>query len=227
MGIERLLAYSFGDNLQTLGDEVAEWIPRLVGALLILLIGYIIAKVLAGLVRRIGKKLDLDGFLARNPVTKSVAEKVPDLSATAILTGLTFWLIFLAALGESARALEVESINSAVENIWAYIPNVIAALAIVIVAVIVAGFVRDFLRKVMGDTPLSRIASIAAPVLVLIVAGFMALVQLEIAVPIVVGTYYITLGAIAVGSAIAFGLGGRDAAKRLLDDAVEKGRTSS
>ncbi len=227
MGIELLLAYSFGDSLQTLSDQVAEWIPRLIGALLILLIGYIIAKVLAGLVRRILKRLDLDGFLARSSVTKSVAEKIPDISATAVLVGLTFWLIFLAALGESARALEVESINSAVQAIWGYIPNVLAALLIVIVAVIVAGFARDFLRKVMGDTPLSRIASIAAPVLILVVAGFMTLVQLEIAVPIVTGTYYIILGAIAAGSAIAFGLGGRDAAKRLLDDAVEKGRSSS
>jgi hypothetical protein len=227
MGIELLLAYSFGDSLQTMSDQVAEWIPRLIGALLILLIGYIIAKVLAGLVRRILKRLDLDGFLARSSVTKSVAEKIPDISATAVLVGLTFWLIFLAALGESARALEVESINSAVEAIWGYIPNVLAALLIVIVAVIVAGFARDFLRKVMGDTPLSRIASIAAPVLILVVAGFMTLVQLEIAVPIVTGTYYIILGAIAAGSAIAFGLGGRDAAKRLLDDAVEKGRSSS
>ncbi|MDH3226818.1 MAG: hypothetical protein OEM67_06980 [Thermoleophilia bacterium] len=227
MGTERLMAYSFSDSLQTLSDQVAEWIPRLIGALLILLIGYIIAKVLAGLVRRLLKRVDLDGFLERSPVTKAIVEKIPDVSTTAVLVGLTFWLIFLAALGESARALDVESINSAVATIWGYIPNVLAALLIVVVAVIVAGFVRDFLRKVMGDTPLGTIASVAAPVLILVVAGFMTLVQLRIAVPIVTGTYYIILGAIAAGSAIAFGLGGRDAAKRLLDEAVEKGRSDS
>jgi len=221
MGTQALLAFSLQDSLQTLSDEIAVWIPRLIGALLILLIGYIIARVLSGIVRRILGKLDADAFLAKSPA-KPVLDKVPGLSVSAIAVGLTFWLIFLAALGESARALNVESVDDAVDAIWGYIPNVIAALVIVVVAVIVAGFVRDLLRSTMGTSPVGTIASIAAPVLILTVAGFMALVQLEIAVEIVAGAFYITLGSIALGSAIAFGLGGRDAAKRVLDDALEK-----
>ena len=223
MGTEALLAFSFSDSAQRLSDSIAEWIPRLVGALLILLIGYIIARVLSGVVRRILAKVDFDGFLAKSPVNP-VLQKIPDVSISRLLVGLTFWLIFLVGVGEAARVLDVDAINDGIDAIWSYIPNVIAAVIIVVAAVIIAGFVRDLLSKVMGDTPLGTIAAIAAPVLILVVAGFMALVQLEIAVPIVTGTYYIVLGAIALGSALAFGLGGRDAAKRVLDDALDRTR---
>ncbi len=224
METQTLLAFSFSDSLQALSDDVATWIPRLVGALLILLIGYIIARVLSGIVRRLLGKIDADGFLAKTPA-KAVLDKVPDVSVSAIAVGVTFWLIFLVALGEAARALNVESVNDGVDAVWSYIPNIIAAVLIIVVAVIAAGFVRDLLQKVMGGSPLGAIAALVAPVLILTIAGFMALVQLEIAVPIVTGAFYIVLGAIALGSAIAFGLGGRDAAKQLLDDALEKSRS--
>jgi hypothetical protein len=226
MGIETALAFSLDDSFQQMSDTVAEWIPRLVGALLILLIGYIVARLLSGLVRRLLNRLDLDGFLQKSPA-KPVLDKIPNVSLTGLAVGLTFWLIFLVGVGEAARALDVESIDDGVTAVWSYIPNVIAAVIILVAAVITAGFVRDLLGKVMGETPLGTIASIAAPVLILVVAGFMVLVQLKIAVPIVTGTYYIVLGAIALGSALAFGLGGRDAAKRVLDDALEKSRGES
>jgi hypothetical protein len=223
MGIESLLAFSLDDSLQQMSDTIAEWIPKLIGALLILLIGYIIARVLASLTRKLLNGLKFDEFLDKSPA-KPFLDKIPGISVTGFLASLVFWLIFLVALGESALQLEVESIDDAVEAIWGYVPNVLAALLIVVVAVIAAGFVRDLLEKVMGSSPLGAIAAIAAPVLILTVAGFMALVQLEIATPIVTGTYYIVLGAIALGSALAFGFGGRDAAKRILDEALEKSR---
>ena len=226
MGIETALAFSLDDSFQQMSDTVAEWIPRLVGALLILLIGYIVARLLSGLVRRLLNGDDLEGFLQKSPA-KPILDKIPNVSLTALAVGLTFWLIFLVGVGEAARALDVESINDGVTAVWSYIPNVIAAVIILVAAVITAGFVRDLLGMVMGETPLGTIASIAAPVLILVVAGFMVLVQLKIAVPIVTGTYYIVLGAIALGSALAFGLGGRDAAKRVLDDALEKSRGES
>ena len=75
----------------------------------------------------------------------------------------------------------------------------------------------------MGETPTGRIVKTVAPVLVMAIAFFMILDQLEIAPTIVTITYAALIGAIALAMAIAFGLGGRDVAGRLLESAYAKG----
>ena len=79
----------------------------------------------------------------------------------------------------------------------------------------------------MGDTPLGKIVATAAPVLIMTIATFMILDQLQIAHNIVVITYAALLGAIALGAALAFGLGGRDVAAQMLQGAYEKGQENA
>ena len=76
----------------------------------------------------------------------------------------------------------------------------------------------------MGDTPTGRVIATAAPILVMTIATFMILEQLKIAHDIVVTTYTLVLGAIALAAALAFGLGGRDVAGRMLEGAYDKGQ---
>src|ERR671939_714855 len=76
----------------------------------------------------------------------------------------------------------------------------------------------------MGDTPLGKIVATAVPVLVMSIATFMILEQLKIATQIVTITYAAIWGAIALGSALAFGLGGRDVAARMLEGAYQSGQ---
>jgi len=76
----------------------------------------------------------------------------------------------------------------------------------------------------MGDTPTGKLAATALPVLVMAIAVFMILNQLKIATDIVTITYAALLGAVALGMALAFGLGGRDVASRMLEDAYRRGQ---
>jgi len=76
----------------------------------------------------------------------------------------------------------------------------------------------------MGDTGLGKIVATVAPILVMTIATFMILEQLKIAHDIVVTTYTLLLGAIALASALAFGLGGREVAGRMLESAYQKGQ---
>ncbi|MBW8741773.1 MAG: hypothetical protein JF623_03920, partial [Acidobacteria bacterium] len=104
-----------------------------------------------------------------------------------------------------------------------YLPNVLAAVLIFLVASAIAGGVVALVQRTMGDTALGKIVATAVPVLVLTIATFMILEQLKIAHDIVVTTYTLLLGAIALGSALAFGLGGRDVARQMLEGAYAKG----
>ena len=97
-----------------------------------------------------------------------------------------------------------------------YLPNVAVAILIFVVAWALAAAVSGLLSRSLGDTATGRIAGAAAPVLIMGIATFMILDELNIAPAIVEITYIALLGSVALGMAIAFGLGGRDVASRLL-----------
>jgi hypothetical protein len=92
------------------------------------------------------------------------------------------------------------------------------------VAVAIAAGVATLANRLLGDTGLGRIVSTGAPILVFAIATFMILDQLKIAETIVTITYAGLIGSLALGSALAFGLGGRDVAAQMLQGAYAKGQ---
>jgi hypothetical protein len=95
----------------------------------------------------------------------------------------------------------------------AYIPSIIAAILILILAALLANFLSGIVRGATGSDVLSSIARYA----IIIYAGFAALTELGIAVQLTAPTFLIVLGAVALAAAIAFGWGGRDVAKDLIE----------
>ena len=106
----------------------------------------------------------------------------------------------------------------------ATLPNVIAAVISFVVAGAIAGAVAALVSKTMGDTPTGKLVASIAPLLIMAIATFMILNQLQIAPAIVTITYAVLLGSVGLGMALAFGLGGRDTAAQLVSGAYEKGQ---
>jgi hypothetical protein len=188
----------------------------------ILLIGYIDARIVGGLVTRVLQRAGLDRMLERGAGGSYVTRLVR--SPSALLGSVTFWVVFLGALSIAVDVLGIAALEDLVRSVWSYIPNVLAALLIFVVASAIAGGVVALVERTMGETPTGRIVKTVAPVLVMAIALFMILDQLEIAPTIVTITYAALIGAIALAMAIAFGLGGRDVAARLLESAYVKGQ---
>jgi hypothetical protein len=109
-------------------------------------------------------------------------------------------------------------------QVLAYLPNVIAAILIFVVAAIVAGAAGGGAAKLLGDTPTGKVVGTAVPALVMTIAVFMILSQLGIAEEIVQIAFAATMAALALGLALAFGLGGRPVAERMLEQAYQKGQ---
>lgn len=221
------LTADIGDSLQNFTDELFSWLPRLLGAIIILVIAYLVAKAVRSLIERLLPRTGIDQAVHSGTAGQYVARYAEGLRPTSIIAGVAFWFIFLMGILLAASALGIEALSETIASIVAYLPNVIAAIIILAVALAIAGAIGGAVAKLMGDTALGKIAATVVPALVLTIAVFMALVQLRIAVEIVTGAFYIVLGAIALGAALAFGLGGRDAAKRLLDGAYERGREAA
>lgn len=221
-----ILSADIGDSLQRFSDQLFEWLPRLIGALVILLIFWLIAKAVRKLIEAALPRTGIDRAVHSGRYGEYVARYASGFQPSAVIGAIAFWFIFLTGVLLALSTLGIEALNNAVASVVGYLPNVVAAIIILVVAIAIAGVVGGAIAKLMGDTALGKIAATVLPVLVMTVAVFMALVQLKIATPIVVGMFYIVLGGITLAAALAFGLGGRNAAQRLLDDAYDKGQAA-
>ena len=216
-----MLVASFGGNIHHFATVVFGWLPHLLAAILVLILGYFVARLVGGLVRKALRSSGFDRALHSGHGGDYVRRVTT--SPSGVVGTIAFWAILLAAISLAASVLGIAALTAFVGAILAYIPNVIAAVLIFLVAGAVATAVAALARKTMDDTPTGKIVSTVAPMLIMGIAVFMILNQLKIAPAIVTITYAAIMGAIALGAALAFGLGGREVAARMLEGAYQKG----
>lgn len=217
-------AVKLGDSVQNALDSFFGFLPNLLGFLIILIVGYVIARIVKGIITKLLQKAGLDKALHSGHSGQYVEKLSPGASPAKLIGSVVFWLIFVFVLSAAIGALKIPAVTAFMNQVLAYLPNVIAAVVIFVIAGAVAGAVGALVVKTMGDTPTGKIIGTAVPALVMGIALFMVLNQLHIAPQIVTITYAALLGAVALGGALAFGLGGRDVARRMLEDAYSKGQ---
>src|SRR3954467_12432318 len=222
-----LSAVKVGDSLQQALDSFFGFLPNLLGFLVILVIGYIVARVVKGILTKLLQKVGLDKALHSGQTGQYVEKVSPGASPSKLVGSIAFWFLFLGAVSLAVSALKIPALTTFVSAIYGYLPNVIAAVIIFVVAGAIAGAVAALVSKTMGDTPTGKLVATVAPLLIMAIATFMILNQLQIAPAIVTITYAVLLGSLGLGMGLAFGLGGRETAGALVSGAYEKAQDQS
>jgi hypothetical protein len=217
-------AVDVGTSIQQALDNLFAFIPKLLGFLVVLLVGYIIARVVKGVVTKLLDKVRIDRALHSGSTGQYVNRVAPDVRPSSLIGSLAFWFLFLGAVAIAVSQLGIAALDNFVASIGGYIPNIIAAVLIFVIAGVVAAAVGGLVARTMGDTPTGKVVGSVVPVLVMAIATFMILNQLQIATEIVTITYAALIGGVFLAMALAFGLGGREVAGRMLADAYEKGQ---
>jgi len=194
------------------------FIPQLIGAILILIVGYIVAKILQAVVTRVLGALGFDGWMERGGIKQFFDRADTRQTPTSVLGKLVFWFIFIIAIVMATDALGIRQVSAVLSQLIAYIPNVIAAVLILILAALLANFVAGLVRGATGVDILATIARVA----IIVYAVFAALTQLGIAVQLTAPTFLIVLGAVALAAAIAFGFGAQGVARDIVEKAYER-----
>jgi hypothetical protein len=213
-----------GDSLQNALDGLIGFLPNLLAFVVILIIGYIVAKVVKALAAKLLDKVGVDRVLSESHGGRFVDRALPGASASGGIARLLFWFVFAFFIVAAIGALRLDALTGFMNNVLNYLPNVIVAILIFVVAAAVAGIAGSAASRVFGDRPTGRIVGAVVPALVMVIATFMILDQLQIAPHIVSIAFAATMFAIALGLALAFGLGGRDVARQMLEEAYAKGR---
>jgi hypothetical protein len=187
-------------------NSIAVFVPKLVGFLLILVIGYFIAKLLARLVDTLLERIGFDGWVERGSLRMTFEGSRFDPSD--LVSVVVFWTAFLVVLQLAFGVFGPNPVSDLLTGIIAYLPNVFVAVIILVIASALAKVVSDVVGSMLGGATGGRWIARGAGLAILIVGIFAALNQLEIAPEIVNGLFYALL-AIIVGSAIvAVGGGG-------------------
>ncbi len=213
-----------GTSFENAVDDIVAFLPNLVGFLVLLIVGYIVAKVVSNLVGKLLEKAGVDRRMHESDAHRYVERLLPGARVSRPVVLLVFWVIFAFFVVAAISALDVRAVTAFMNDLLAYLPNILVALIIFVVAAMIAGTVGPATTRSMGDTSAGRIAGTAVSGLVMVIALFMILEQLQIAEEIVRIAFAAVMFALALGLALAFGLGGRDAAQRLLDEAYVKGQ---
>ena len=198
-----------------LGKAIA-FIPNFVAALVILAIGLFVAGILGRLTQRGLTAIGLD---RRRPVRELVGQQMPLERLPHTGGRIVYWVLALVTVGVAVDALHLAWLSAGVARILGYLPNLLAAGAVVAVGYLVGSFAY---RKVMGTRGASTFLARLARGAIFVFAGFMALQQLGIATAIVTTAFTVVLSAMAIAGALAFGLGNRELAGRITREWYER-----
>jgi Conserved TM helix len=204
-------------------------IPNILGAIVVLVIGWIIAGIVASLVAKLARAIHVDTVADRAGVNGFLAQAGSPMRASGILGEIVKWVIRLVFVEMAAEQLGMPQVTQIINQILSFIPNIVVAIVILVVGAFLGQLLAGIVRGATSEARLGN-ADLLAKLTQGIVMAFAiiaALNELNVA-PVVVDTLYIGLvGALALALGLAFGLGGRDVAARLTERWINQAESTT
>lgn len=195
------------------------FIPRLIGFLVILLVGWIVASALSKAVTFLLRKVGFDRIGDRIGLSRLLTQSGIKTDAADVLGKLVYWFIFLIFLVPAVNALGLTAVSTLLGQVIGFLPNVFVAILILFLGTFAATIVADIVRGAAGSAKIGN-PNIFANVARYAIMGFVALIALEqlgIAPALLNILFTAIVGAAALAAGLAFGLGGQDTARKYLN----------
>lgn len=212
------------DPIREMLTKILAYLPVLIGAMIILIVGWIVAKMIRLLVDKALKAAQFDKLANKSGISGVLRKGGMNVTAREVFANLVYWLIIIMVLVMVVNALGLPKASDVLASLFAYVPQVIAALFILVVAMFLASFVSGIVRIAAANANLPKpdlLAGISRWAII-IFASTVALTQLGIAPLLVTATFNIILGGIVLALALAFGLGGKESAANYLEELKQK-----
>lgn len=201
-----------------------ELVPKIVGAIIIFIIGLFIAQKLGRLVTKLTKKVYLDRAVEATGLKKILERVGFKVEVSKALGLLVTWFLYAVVLVAAADILGLRQISEFLSSVVLYIPNVIIAVVILLVGIVVSNFIHILVKETAQAAGLSAADLLAdvAKWAILVFTLMATLIQLKVATGLIQILFTGLVFMIALAGGIAFGLGGKDKAKELLDKLSKK-----
>jgi small-conductance mechanosensitive channel len=202
------LVDSFGEAF----EQVVLLAPRVLAMIVVLVVGYLIARIVARAITALSKKIGLEIAAERSGLADSMQHMGIKRNVPGIVGTIVFWLLMCVFIMAAVSILGLQDVSAAMYSVVSYIPKLLVATLVVVIGLLVASFLRGVVATSadrVGLTYAEHLANGFYYVLVL-VTFHAALTHLGMNLQLLENMVLIAFGALAIGFALAFGLGGRD-----------------
>ena len=201
-----LAAIEWSQGISDAWSRVANFVPKLIGCLIILVVGYLVAKAVAKTLDKALERVGFDKAMERGGVKKALEKTQYD--ASDMVAKVAFYAIFLLVLQMAFGVFGPNPVSDLLAGVIAYLPKVAAAIVIVVVATAIAAAAKELIQVSLGGLEFAKTAASIAAGAIVAVGFFAALNQLQVAPAIVNGLFYAILAVVAGSALIAIGGGG-------------------
>jgi len=207
-----MLAVSFTQGIENAWSDVATFIPKLIGALAILLIGWFIAKIIRKVVHRVLTKAGFDNLVDKSGLGGYV-EKAGYPDSGLLLAKIVYFAIMIIVLQLAIGAFGDTAVQDVLNDLLAFIPKLFVALIIVVLTGAVANAVRGFVAPAVAHLSYGNLITQGVVVAIWVIGGFAALDQVQVAQDIVDTLFTTITASLGMIIVIKFGVGGIWAAR--------------
>ncbi len=206
-------------SLSETWTQIQLFFPRALAAVVLLALGWILASIVRRLLIRLLRALRVDVAAERAGIEDFLLRGGIRFTAVTLIAQVVYWGLFLVVVLAAFNVVGVPMPASMIEQVAGYLPNVMAALLVVIFGSLLARFARAALQAYLDNIGMEGASSFAllAQGAIMVFVATLALGQLRIGGQVLVSAFQIAFGALCLGLALAFGLGGRDWAARILE----------
>jgi hypothetical protein len=202
-------------SLNQFATTIAQAAPKIVAALILLGIGLLVGRVIGWIVRKVAEKMNLDRYWSRTGIGESVSRAGWNL--TRIISVAARWFVYLFFISAAVNVLEFTQLSQAINNVWLWIPNVVAFIIILVIGALIADFVGKWMQRelpargVVGGKAIGLVASGILYAVVLVVATSQLRIGEAILNSVISALIWGMAAAIAVGVGIGLAYGLREA----------------
>jgi len=205
--------------LQEVFHTIKQFLPNLLAMLVILIIGILVARMLRAILMRFLTAINFDSWSDRMGVTTLMRKGDLWAKPSLALGSILYWIMIIVALMMGLSALKINAVDHLVDQFFMYLPRAFSAIMILLIGYVLAGFISRavLIAAVNSGYHYAKLLAEAIRLLLTVLILAMVLEQLQVAPGIVLAAFSIIFGGIVLALAISFGVGGIDAAKRMIE----------
>jgi len=218
------------EPLQEVFLKFKVFFPNLLAMLVILVLGIVLAKLIKVILAKFLLAINFDSWSDRMGFTTLMRKGNFWAKPSAMLGAIIFWLLIIVTLMIGLSALKIPATDNLVEQFFSYVPRAFSAVMILIIGYVLAGFISQgvLIAAVNSGYHYAKLLAEAIRTLLMLLILAMSMEQLQIAPGIVLAAFSIIFGGIVTALAISFGVGGIDAARRMIErEGAEKRATET
>jgi hypothetical protein len=210
----------FMDSLNQFWLQMVNFVPKLLAVIVIIFVGWLVAKLVRSAVKRILTLTQFDKFAQKSGLEAFMNSGNYNLTMSGIISQVMYWLVILLFIITGANALEMTQVATLLQQLAGYLPRIIVAILVVVFGTLLARFVNRLVFAWLHSIkfPHALAVSTSTEYGIQIFSVFVALEQLGIGMQLIYSLFVIVFGAFFLALAIAFGLGGKDWAAKVIED---------